>query len=139
MIARSRKPKIGIRQYRPSLPFYAYSSFNKKGGRTHPRVARSRNRALDLWAEMASYAMIAEMLEISIKAVETYIKRGKRMNDPRTRRPYPSKKIALAAQRRRQIKKMSEQGMAASEIAGILDCSTRLVEIRLKEMNNASG
>lgn len=133
-VPRVKQQKIAIRQYRPSLPFYHYSSFNKKGGRTHPRVARLRNQALDLWAAGASYATISEQLDLSISAIVSYIKWGKRLKDHRVKRPYPDKKIALAALRRQRIKQMAEQGMQASEIARLLDCSTRLVEIRIKEM-----
>lgn len=33
-------------RHRPSMPFHTFSSFNKKGGRTHPKVARTRNKSV---------------------------------------------------------------------------------------------
>lgn len=126
--------KIDIRQYRPSLPFYQYSSRNKKGGKAHPRVTRMRNRVLDMWAEMHDYSTISEHLDISITTVVTYIKRARDLGDPRAMRPYKSKKLIKAALRRKRIKEMHALGMKPSEIAERLECTTRLVETRLKEM-----
>lgn len=128
------KAKIAIREYRPSKPFHTYSSANKKGGRTHPRVARYRNRVLDMWAEMADYATIAEKLDISITTIVTYIKRAKELGDPRAQRPFKDKKRLKAALRRKRIGEMLAAGMKPSEIAARLECTTRLVEIRLREM-----
>lgn len=122
------------RQRQPALPFYAYSSFNKKGGRVHPKVATTRNRVLNLWADMASYGKIAEELDISISTVVDVIARAKRLNDPRAARTYRHKNILKADLRRKDIKRMSVQGYTAREIAKALGCTKRLVLIRLKEI-----
>ncbi|AZO23850.1 hypothetical protein EJ070_26320 [Mesorhizobium sp. M1E.F.Ca.ET.045.02.1.1] len=114
-------------------PFYAYSSFNKRGGKTHPRVARTRNRILDLWEEMASYSTIAEELDISISTVVECIARARRLKDPRAERPYRHRKIQIAEKRRREIRRLLEDGYRPREIAKRLKVSTRLVLIRMKE------
>lgn len=119
-----------------SLPFHAYSSYNKRGGKTHPRVAKLRNQVMDLWAEMADYPTIAERLEISIGTVVTYIARARHLGDPRAIRPFRHKKIMRAAYRRRQIQEMHAAGMKPSEIAAQLGCTPELVKLRLKEKTN---
>lgn len=121
------------RQHRPSMPFHTFSSFNKKGGRTHPKVARTRNRVLDMWAEMASYSTIAEELDIAISTVVEYIARAKRLNDPRAERPYRHRKIQIAERRRRDIKRLLAENYSPREIAKQLGCTKRLVLIRMKE------
>lgn len=120
-------------QRRPSMPFHAFSSFNKKGGRTHPKVARTRNRVLDMWAEMASYSTIAEELDIAISTVVEYIARAKRLKDPRANRPYRHRKIQIAERRRRDIKRLLAENYSPREIAKQLGCTKRLVLIRMKE------
>ena len=120
-------------RHRPSMPFHTFSSFNKKGGRTHPKVARTRNRVLDMWAEMASYSTIAEELDIAISTVVEYIARAKRLKDPRADRPYRHRKIQIAEKRRRDIKRLLTEGYKPREIAKQLGCTKRLVLIRMKE------
>ncbi|TIL74009.1 MAG: hypothetical protein E5Y89_21000 [Mesorhizobium sp.] len=121
---------------RPRLPFYAYSPFNKKGGRLPQDVIKTRNQILDLWAEMASYDVIAEKLDIAISTVVDCIARARQNGDPRTDRPFKHKKIQRAELRRRRILQLAADGYAASEIAKRLTVSKRLVQIRLKEGTN---
>lgn len=118
---------------RASLPFHAFSSFNKRGGRVHPRVARTRNRILDLWEGMASYATIAEELNISISTVVDCIARAKRLKDPRANRPFRHRKIQIAEKRRREIRRLHADGYRPREIAKQLGISKRLVLLRLRE------
>lgn len=115
------------------IPFYAYSSFNKRGGKTHPRVARTRNRILGMWEEMASYSTIAEELDISISTVVECIARAKRLKDPRADRPFRHRKIQIAEKRRREIRRLLDDGYRPREIAKRLGVSKRLVLIRMKE------
>lgn len=119
-------------------PFYAYSSFNKRGGKTHPRVARMRNRILDMWADMVSVDTIAEICDIATDTVRAYVRSGKRRGDPRATRPRGvNRRILRANQRRRQIDQMHDAGFPASEIAERLGCTVRLVQLRTKEGRNA--
>ncbi len=129
--------KQALRQYRPSLPFHTFSSFNKKGGRTHPKVARTRNRVLDMWSEMASYETIAEELDIGLTTVIDCIARAKRLHDPRATRPFRHRIVQKAEMRRREIRKLLDSGYKPSEIAIKLGCSKRLVLIRMKEACSA--
>ncbi|WP_164900823.1 hypothetical protein [Mesorhizobium sp. M7A.F.Ca.CA.004.04.2.1] len=46
--------------HRAPLPFHAYSSFNKRGGKAVDIVTRRRNKALDMYQEMSTYETIAE-------------------------------------------------------------------------------
>lgn len=121
---------------RPSLPFYAYSPYNKKDGRLPSIVTKTRNRILDMYAEMASYDVIAEKLDISISTVVDCVARARTNKDPRTERPFKNKKIQKAEARRRQIRQLAADGYMASEIAKRLTVSKRLVQIRLKEGTN---
>jgi DNA-binding CsgD family transcriptional regulator len=125
------------RQHRASLPFYAYSSFNKKGGRVHAKVAATRNRVLNLWAEMASYSTIAEELDISVTTVVETIARAKRLKDPRAMRSHRDRKVLKADIRRKEIARLAKQGFTAREIAKALKCTKRLVQIRLRENGHA--
>ncbi|MER8628502.1 hypothetical protein NKH55_01830 [Mesorhizobium opportunistum] len=126
------------RQQRSSLPFYAYSSFNKRGGKTHPRVARTRNRILSMWEEMASYSIIAEELDISISTIVECISRAKRLKDPRADRPFRHRNIQIAEKRRREIRRLLDDGYRPQEIAKRLGVSKRLVLIRLKEVGSST-
>ncbi|WP_434723061.1 helix-turn-helix domain-containing protein [Mesorhizobium sp. RIZ17] len=120
----------------PRVPFYRFSSFNRKGGKTHPQVVRTRNRILDLWEGMASYSTIAEQLDISISTVVECIARAKRLKDPRADRPFRHRKIQIAEKRRREIKRLLDDGYRPREIAKRLGVSKRLVLIRMKESGN---
>ena len=124
---------MNARSQSSPTPFYAYSSFNKRGGKTHPRVARTLNRILDLWEGMASYSTIAEELDISISTVVECIARAKRLKDPRADRPYRHRKIQIAEKRRREIKRLLDDGYRPREIAKRLGVSKRLVLIRMRE------
>lgn len=120
-------------EHRSSLPFHAYSSFNKKGGKTVDLVTRRRNKALDLYQEMGTYETIAECLDISPTTVVQYVKRAREYGDVRATRPFKHRGRQLALQRRKSIKDMKAMGMSAREIAKALNINVRLVQIRLKE------
>jgi transposase len=124
------------RQHRSPQPFWTFSPFNKKDGRLPTVVIKTRNKILDLYAEMASYDVIAERLDISISQVVECVARARDNKDPRVERPFPNKKIQKAETRRRQIKQLAADGYMASEIAKRLTVSKRLVQIRLKEGTN---
>ncbi len=116
------------------LPFHAYSSYNKRGGKTHPVVSRRLNQVLDMWAAMMTREDIAEHLDISVDAVKQYLRRGRRRGDPRAKRPIGMNRIAMRAKmRRHQIKLLHEVGYTPKEIATRLECTERLVMLRMKE------
>jgi hypothetical protein len=102
------------RQHRASLPFYAYSSFNKKGGRVHAKVAATRNRVLNLWAEMASYSTIAEELDISVTTVVETIARAKRLKDPRAMRSHRDRKVAQGRHQAQGDRSIGKTGLHSS-------------------------
>lgn len=115
-------------------PFYAYSSFNRRGGKMHPTVIRRMNQALDMYAVLIPIETIAESLEISPDTVRHYIKRGKRRGDPRCDRPRGiDRRTVRARTRRTQIELLAKAGFSTQEIASRLDVHVRLVQIRLKE------
>lgn len=119
------------------LPFYAYSSYNKIGGKQHPTVTRRMNRILDLWAACLTMAFIAEELDIDPDTVRDYIRRARRRGDPRAIRPRDMDRYRLRGSTRRlQIRLLTKAGFSATEIAKRLECSPRLVQIRLKEAAN---
>ena len=122
-----------IRRYSPSLPFWAYSSYNKRGGKAHPVVIRRRNMILDMWASMHTYDEIAKALDIDINTVTRYIIRAKVQGDPRAERVVESKYALRASLRRRQIAMLAEIGVPVPEIAERLGCTVRLVQKRIKE------
>lgn len=116
------------------IPFHAFSSYNRKDGRTHPLVLRRRNRALSMWAEMATMEEIAEALEVDVWTVRNYIRRARRNNDVRAERPYGWDKRKMKAEiRKANIARMIECGMGPKEIAKALGVNVRLVQMRLKE------
>ncbi|TIQ86445.1 MAG: hypothetical protein E5X38_15970 [Mesorhizobium sp.] len=121
---------------RPRRPFYEYSPFNKRGGKLPQEVIKTRNRILDMYAEMASYDVIAEKVDVAISTVVDCIARARENDDPRVTRPFKNKKIQRAELRRRQIRQLAADGYMASEIAKRLTVSKRLVQIRLKEGTN---
>lgn len=120
-------------EHRPALPFHAFSSFNKKGGKTVDAVARKRNRALDLYSELATYEKIAECLDISVTTVVQYVARARQQGDVRANRSFKHRGRLQALQRRKSIREMKALGMPAREIAKRLGINVRLVQIRLKE------
>lgn len=121
------------RPHRASLPFHAYSSFNKKGGKTVDIVSRRRNKALDMYSEMRTYEAIAECLDISPTTVVQYVKRARQIGDVRATRPFKHRGRQLALQRRKSIRDMKAMGLSAREISKRLGINVRLVQIRLKE------
>ncbi|BCG88490.1 hypothetical protein MesoLj113c_46000 [Mesorhizobium sp. 113-3-9] len=121
------------RPHRASMPFHAFSSFNKKGGKAVDIVIRRRNQALDMYQEMSTYENIAECLDISPTTVVQYVKRARDKGDVRARRPFKHRGRLLALQRRKAIKDMRALGFSAREIAKQLGVHVRLVQIRLKE------
>ncbi|TJU85583.1 MAG: hypothetical protein E5Y10_24495 [Mesorhizobium sp.] len=125
--------KQALRQYRPALPFYHYSSRNKKDGRPHPVVYHRRDRALTMFWEQRTVEEIAVTLDVSIDTIRSYIRDGRRKGDERAMRRTGQKRIVEAQVRRRQICELSGFGFTAAEIADRLNCHVRLVQIRLKE------
>ncbi|MBZ9693917.1 helix-turn-helix domain-containing protein [Mesorhizobium sp. CO1-1-9] len=121
------------RNSRAALPFYAYSSFNKKGGKTVDLVARRRNKALDMYQEMGTYEAIAECLDISPTTVVQYVKRARQKGDVRVQRPFKHRGRQLALQRRKAISDLKAVGLSSREIAKRLNINVRLVQIRLRE------
>lgn len=116
------------------IPFHAYSSYNRKDGRTHPTVTRRRNRALAMWAEMATAEEIAEALDVAECTVRAYIRRARRKNDVRAERPTGwDKRRMMARLRKANINRMALCGMTPKDIAAALDVHVRLVQMRLKE------
>lgn len=121
-------------RHRATMPFYMFSSYNKRGGKVHPMVASRRNRALDMFADMMTIADIAAALEVDTDTVKFYIRHARRNGDPRACRGIGNRRYLRAKLRRKQIAMLAETGMKTSEIAQQLDCHVRLVQIRLKEM-----
>lgn len=124
---------------RASLPFYAFSSFNKKGGKVVDIVTRRRNKALDMYQEMSTYERIAECLDISPTTVVQYVKRARDKGDVRAMRPFKHRGRLLALQRRKAINDMKALGMSARQISKQLGINVRLVQIRLKESSNGTA
>lgn len=120
------------------IPYFAYSSFNRKGGKTHPVVIRRRNRALSMWAEMKTVEEIAETLDIAECTVRAYIRRARRANDELARRPLGwETRIKMRKElRKANIARMKEAGLDAKEIARRLGVHVRLVQMRLRELGN---
>lgn len=117
-----------------SKPFYTYSSYNKRGGRQHPTVTRRMNRVLDLWVAGFPMVFIAEDLDIDLETVRDYLRRAKVRGDPRAHRPRAIDRYRIRGRTRRlQIKMLVKAGYTAREIAKQLECSARLVQIRIKE------
>lgn len=117
--------------------FYRYSSRNRKGG-THPVVFRRREQALTMWWQGATYDEIAMSLDISPDTVRHYIRSGKRRGDIRAAGERRSKRHVMAEVRRMHILDMAKQGRTCGEIAKKLNIGKRLVQMRLKEADNAS-
>ncbi|ADV12954.1 helix-turn-helix domain-containing protein [Mesorhizobium ciceri] len=126
------------RPHRAALPFYAYSSFNKRGGKVVDIVTRRRNKALDMYQEMSTYETIAECLDISPTTVVQYVKRARDKGDVRAKRAFKHRGRLLALQRRKAINDMKALGMSAREISKQLGINVRLVQIRLKESGNGT-
>lgn len=118
-------------------PFYAYSSYNKPGGKQHPVVTRRMNQVLDLYAALITMDDISDRLDIPLETVRSYIRRGKRQSDPRAQRPQSLNRKRMKARTRRiQVRLLVNAGFTPAEIAKQLECSPRLVQIRIKEASN---
>jgi len=119
---------------RNKLPYYAYSSYNKRGGMTHPTVARRINQVMDMWAALMTAEQIAEALDLSARTVEVYIAKARRRNDPRATRPHGIDRRSLTARiRRTQIRLLAKAGFSPQQIAKRIGTDVRLVQMRLKE------
>lgn len=116
--------------------FYVLSSRNKKGNRPHPLIFARRESILDMYWEHRSVEEIAVELDISIDSVRRHIKRARRRGDIRAQRRIGLKRIMKAEARRRQIVELDKHGYSAMEIAGMVHCHVRLVQMRLKEAVN---
>lgn len=122
--------------YRPSRPFYYYSSMNKKGWRPDPVVYQRKHRALTMYWEQRTVEEIAVTLDISTDTVRSYIRAARKKGDERAMRRTGQKRFVQASARRRQILELAGFGFTPSEIAERLHCHVRLVQIRLKEAEN---
>lgn len=115
------------------LIFHLYSSRNKKGGLPHPVVFRRKDRALTLWWQHRTKEEIAAELDISVDTVRRYIDQARRLGDPRAMAKRTDRRIMAAAVRRRTILDLSARGMSIAEIASVLRCHVRLVQMRIRE------
>lgn len=117
-----------------SVPFYRYSSFNKRGGKAHPLVARRMERILDMWASITPTVEIARQLNIAERTVREYLRRARKRGDPRATRPEGvDRQLLYARTKRRHIQLLNNLDFSKPQIAMKLDCSLRLVQIVLKE------
>ena len=118
------------------LLFHLYSSRNKKGGKPHPVVFRRRDRILTLWWQHRTQEEIATELGIDITTVRRHIARAKRLGDPRAMAKRTDHRRMAAAVRRRTIVDLAQRGMSVAEIAAVLRCHVRLVQMRIREAEN---
>lgn len=122
--------------YRKPLPFHAYSSRNKAGGKPHPLVIQRREQILNMYWEHRTKDEIAAELDIAIDTVSDYIKRARRRGDKRAQRRTGQKRIMQAEARRKHILELSRCGYSPAEIAQLAHCHLRLVQMRLKEASD---
>lgn len=127
-----------MKHYRPSLPFHAYSSRNKRGNKPHPVVYLRRDQALTMYWEQRTIEEIATVLDIATDTVRAYIRDARRKGDERAMRRTGQKRIVEATVRRRQITELAGFGFTSSEIAERLNCHPRLVQLRLREASNGA-
>lgn len=120
------------------LRFYEYSSRNRSGG-THPIVFRRREKALDMWWSGSTREEIAISLDISPDTVRHYIRHARARGDVRATSERRSKRRIMAEVRRMHIIEMTKQKFTCQEIAKRLNVHPRLVQMRLKEAENACG
>lgn len=122
--------------YRARQPFYELSSRNKKGGRPHPAVGARRETILNMYWEHRTIEEISVELNIAIDTVRGYIKRARGRGDRRAARKTGLKRIMQAEARRKQILELASFGYTAGEIADLVHCHVRLVQMRIKEASN---
>ena len=115
------------------LPFYAFSSRNKRGNRPHPTVLQRREQILNMYWEHRTIEEIAVTLDIANDTVRGYIKRARRRGDKRAARRTGQKRIMQAEARRKQIVELAAYGYTPAEIAMHVNAHVRLVQMRLKE------
>lgn len=124
-------PAIGVK---PAIPFWRFSSYNKKGGKAHPIVTRRANQILDLWAAITPMAVIADRLEISETTVKAHLRRARRRGDPRAHRPECLTRPLIDARKKRtQIVVLKDAGYENRQIAAKVRCSLRLVQVVVRE------
>ncbi len=118
------------------LPFYAYSSNNKRGNRPHPTVMQRREAALNMYWEHRTIEEISVSLDIAYETVRRYIRHARRTGDERVQRRTGIKRIMQAQARRNQITKLSALGYTPQEISGLVHAHVRLVQMRIKEASD---
>lgn len=90
-----------------------------------------------MWAELHTIVEIAEALDISEDTVRAYVRRARRLNDPRASRPHNwNRRQECAARRKTQITLMAKAGVSITDIARKMGISVRLVRMRIKEASD---
>ena len=120
------------------LPFYAYSSNNKRGNRPHPTVMQRREAALNMYWEHRTIEEISVSLDIAYETVRRYIRHARRMGDERVQRRTGIKRIMQAQARRNQIMKLAGHGYTPLEISKLVNCHVRLIQMRIHQAKEAS-
>lgn len=115
------------------LPFYVYSSNNKRGNRPHPTVMQRREAALNMYWEHRTIEEISVSLDIAYETVRRYIRHARRTGDERVQRRTGIKRIMQAQARRNQIMKLASHGYTPQEISKLVNAHVRLVQMRIKE------
>ena len=90
-----------------------------------------------MWWQGATDEEIAKCLDISARTVRYYIRGGKRRGDIRATGKRDSRRHVMAEVRKLHILEMARQKLSCREIAKRLNVHPRLVQMRLKEAENA--
>lgn len=130
------KPFKAVEAYRARQPFHVFSSRNKKGNKPHPLIFARRESILNMFWEHRTIEEIACELKLAIDTVRDHIKRARKNGDRRAARKTGQKRIMQAEARRKQIIELAKYDYSPQEIAGMVNCHVRLVQMRLKEAGN---
>ena len=133
----NKRPPISVHLPYRKLPFYTYSSRNKQGNRPNPIIIQRREQILNMYWEHRTLDEIAITLDIAIDTVRAHILRARRLGDERAKRRMGIKRIVQAQARRKQIIELSRHGYSPAQIAKQVNAHIRLVQMRLKEAENA--
>lgn len=116
-------------------PFWRYSSRNVSTQVRHPKSHFTKERVLNMWASLHTCEEIAEALSIADRTVRQYLRRARVAKDPRAayRSRLSHRREVQAEKRRRQIKSLYQGGMEIKDIAKVVGCHERLVQMRIKE------
>lgn len=96
-------------------------------------MLKMQEAILNMYWEHRTKLEIAVELDISEWTVTDYINRARRRGDERANRRTAEKRLMQADARRKLILELSSHGYGPAEIAGIVNCHLRLVQMRLKE------